>query len=341
MITQESKIFITGATGFVGSYIVKKIFNEGFKNITCLKRNTSSLVMLTELADRLNWVEGDMLDLPFLEDVLFDYDIIIHAAADVTFSTKNKKRVIETAMTGTANLVNAALFCNVPKFIHISSIAALGRKKLIDHVDEKVLFSHSPYDTTYGLSKFLAEQEAWRGHAEGLQMTVLCPSMILGASDWYSSSPKLFTKIFKGLKYYPLGTNGWVDVRDVAEAVFKAVSQDHNGKRYIISAQNLKYQDVFQKIAAQMNVVPPKQPITNFKGNIFWRLEKLRCWFTGGEPLYTKETFMSTSVASIYDNSKSIDELGMRYTVIDKTISDCVNAFNESQKSGLNYGTFY
>lgn len=243
-------------------------------------------------------------------------------------------------MTGTANLVNAALFCQVPKFIHISSIAAIGRKKLEDHIDEKVLFSHSPYDTTYGLSKFLAEQEVWRGHAEGLQVTVLCPSMVLGAGNFKSSSPKLFTKISEGLKFYPLGTNGWVDVRDVATAVYQVLMSDHDGQRFIISAQNLKFQDVFSKIAVKLNVAPPSKPITNFWGNVFWRIELLRSWIMGSEPVFTKETFMSTSVTAIYDNSKSVNELGMHYKDIERTINDTVQSFIDAKKLGQHVTVF-
>lgn len=340
MISKEIKIFVTGATGFVGSYIVRKLIKEGFSNITCLKRQVSSMDLVSDVVDHIHWVEGDILDLSFLEEALVSFDLIIHAAADVTFSLKNKKKVIETALNGTANLVNAALFCQVPKFIHISSIAAIGRKKLEDHIDEKDLFSHSPYDTTYGLSKSLSEQEVWRGHAEGLQVTVLCPSMVLGAGDFTSSSPKLFTKISKGLRFYPLGTNGWVDVRDVALATYQAIIGNHDGQRYIISAQNMKYQDVFCKIAKCMNVSGPSKPITNFMGNIFWRLESFRSFISGSEPIFTKETFMSTSVTAIYDNSKSINELRMNYTSIDQTITDTVQSFLEAKKLGKDITIF-
>jgi dihydroflavonol-4-reductase len=340
MISKEYKIFVTGATGFIGSYIVRKLIKEGFSNITCLKRKSSSIELVADIADQIQWVEGDILDLSFLEDALVAFDMIIHAAADVTFSLKNKQKVLDTALNGTANLVNAALFCQVPKFIHISSIAAIGRKKMVDHIDEKVLFSHSPFDTTYGLSKFLAEQEVWRGHAEGLQVTVLCPSMVLGAGDFNSSSPKLFTKISNGLKFYPLGTNGWVDVRDVANAVYKSTIDNHDGQRYIISAQNLKYQDIFNKIATKMNLSIPSKPITNFKGNIFWRLESIKSWIIGVEPVFTKETFMSTSVTAIYDHSKSVNDLGMQYIDIDQSITETVHSFLDAKKLGKHKAVF-
>jgi dihydroflavonol-4-reductase len=340
MITKENKIFVTGATGFVGSYIVRKLIKEGFNNITCLKRNTSSSRLTDDFENKVQWVAGDILDLPFLEEIMMSHDLVVHAAADVTFSLKNKNKVLETALTGTANLVNAAIFCGVTKFVHISSIAAIGRKKLVDHIDEKVLFSHSPYDTTYGLAKFLSEQEVWRGHAEGLQVTVLCPSMVLGAGDFSSSSPKLFSKVANGLKFYPIGTNGWVDVRDVALATYQAIIGNHDGQRYIISAQNMKYQDVFSKIAKCMNVSGPSKPITNFMGNIFWRLESFRSFISGSEPIFTKETFMSTSVTSIYDNSKSTNELGLHYRDIEKTITETVQSFLEAKKLGKDVAIF-
>ncbi len=179
MLSKTSKIFVTGSTGFLGSYIVRKLVSDGYIDIICLKRESSETELVDDIFERVHWVTGDILDIPLMEKLLEGVDCIIHAAAIVSH-TANKKKMLQTAIDGTANLVNIALSGNVKKFIYISSIAAIGRGKPVEHITEKQIFSHSKYDTTYGLAKFLAEQEVWRGHAEGLNVTILNPSMILG-----------------------------------------------------------------------------------------------------------------------------------------------------------------
>lgn len=333
-LNKNSKIFLTGATGFVGGHVLKLLKDRGYTNLTCLKREKSVFPFSTDFNDnQCRWVTGDLTDLPLLEEQVAAHEVIIHMAADVTFSTKNKKKYLQNAINTSANIVNAALYTGVKKIIHISSVAAIGRKKQRENIDEHVSFSHSPYDTTYGLAKFLAEQEIWRGHAEGLEVTVLNPSMILGKGDWKKSSIQLFDKISKGLRYYPKGTTGWVSVEDVAQAVFKSLQGDFNGERFIISAENKSYHDIFDFVAQSVKASAPKNALSQFCGQIGWRIEKIRSITFGIEPLLTKETLMSTSVDSLYDNSKSVNILQIQYSDIKNTIMEAGKAFLEQKVS--------
>lgn len=338
MLSQKSKIFVTGATGFLGSYIVRQLLTDGYDNITCLTRSSSPQELTKDFYEKVRWIEGDILDVPFLSDHLQGIDCIVHAAAIVTFSTKDKKKMIQTASDGTANLVNIAMDCGVQKFVHISSIAAIGRRKPEEDISEKMMFSHSKYDTTYGLSKFLAEQEVWRAHAEGLNVTILNPSMILGAGKWSSSSVQIFSKVKKGLSYYPSGTNGWVDVRDVALAAVMAVSEKHDGERFIISAENLTYKTVMQDIAAELKVKGPDKKVNLNIAGIVWRLEAIRSYITGKNPIITKETIQSTSVIARYDNAKSKEMLGLTYRPIKTCIQESCKVFSATE--GKRFGIF-
>lgn len=330
-ITKASKIFITGASGFLGQHVIRLLADQGYSQLTCLSRQQNP----TNSSDYQNptacqWIIGDLLDMPLLEDQLTDQDIIIHMAADVTFNLKNKSRLLQEAIATSANLVNAAMEKGVKKIIYVSSVAAIGRKKQKEQIDENVLFSHSPYDTTYGLTKFLGEQEVWRGHAEGLETTVLCPSLILGIGDWNKSSIQLFHKIHTGMRFYPTGTTGWVSVEDVAQAILLALQGDFSGQRFIISAQNLSYQEVFNQIATAVQAKKPTTALTPTLGKTLLTLDKLKSLFSNSEPLLTKETLMSTSVESIYDNTKSMRELGLQYKDIRTTIQEAGKAFLKS-----------
>lgn len=327
-ISKNSKIFITGASGFVGNHVVRLLIDSGYTNLTCLKRHHSDLSFLGQsYTVKCHWVTGDLLNLPLLEEQMAGHEVIINLAADVSFSTKNKKQLLQNAVSSAANLINAALYNDINKVIHVSSVAAIGRRKKIDYIDESIIFSHSAYDTTYGLTKFLAEQEVWRGHAEGINATVLCPSLILGSGNWQTSSIQLFEKIYKGLRYFPLGLTGWVNVEDVATAVLKSLEGDYSGERFIISADNHSYKEVFELIAASIGVKQPEKAITPTLGSIMWRIEKLKTTINRTEPLFTKETFLSTSVNSYYDNSKSVEVLHLKYQSIEDTIKTAGNIF--------------
>jgi dihydroflavonol-4-reductase len=337
MFPTSSKILITGATGFLGSYILRKLSSEGYKNIVCIKRPDSSLEMSIGITD-VEWATGDIMDIGFLDEITKGVDIIIHAAAIVTFDPRSFKKMITTAMEGTANLVNAALCNGVSKFVHISSVAALGRRRKEETISEKNIFSKSKYDTTYGLSKFLAEQEVWRGHAEGLNTTILNPSMVLGAGKWHDSSVQIFKRVNDGLKYFPSGMTGWVDVRDVATVVFQSMTSQYNGERYIISSGNHTYQSIFEKIANHLHVHAPKQSLSSRMGNLLWRLESVRSWLLSQKPVITRETVVSMSAKSQYVNEKSVQELNLRYTTIEKTIEDTCEAFLSSYPKGIKSG---
>lgn len=333
MIHPESKIFLTGASGFVGSHILKTLLSAGYKHITCLKRIDSNIAFLNDLQPQPTWVNGDILDLPFLTEVMEGHDYVINAAAMVTFNIKNKKQQLETAISGTANMVHSAMDVGIKKFIHISSVAAIGRKKKEEVIDENGIFSHSKFDTTYGLSKFLSEQEVWRAHAEGLYVTILNPSFILGIGKWNQSSIQIFSKIYNGLKYYPVGSTGWVDVKDVSRSVLASLQGDFNGQRFIISSQNIPYKEVFNAIALQLGVKKQLKPLSKYLVAIVWRIEWLKSFFTHTSPIITKETVKSTSALSHYDNTKSIHTLGMTYTDIHQTIHETCVAFKKTYLS--------
>lgn len=340
MISKRDRIFVTGATGFVGSYIVRALIRDGYTNIICLTRSTEKDPFIADFASKVTWIKGDILDLPLLMGVLKDVDVIIHAAALVTFHTNKKKSLIATAMEGTANLVNVAIDNSVKKFIHISSVAALGRRKKYENINEKSIFNHTEYDTTYGLSKFLAEQEVWRAHAEGLPVTVLNPALVLGAGSWEKSSIKIFKRVLNGASFFPLGSNGVVDVRDIAHATILALSPEVDGERFIISAENISFKTLLDTIAQNLNVRKPKYSLTPILSSIIWRVYSILSWFQKKSPLLTRETAKSMSVTSLYDNSKSKDILGLTYRDIHDTLNETSQLFLKTYPKGSSYAVF-
>ncbi len=120
------------------------------------------------------------------------------------------------------------------------------------------------------------------------------------------------------MKYYPDGITGWVDVRDVADVTLRCLNEDFNGERFIISAENQRYRNIFERISIKLGVKPPAKLLSQNYAGVIWRMEAIKSFFTGNKPTITKETVLSTSVLSTYDNNKSINYLNIQYTPLEK-----------------------
>ena len=134
---------------------------------------------------------------------------------------------------GTANVVNIALEKNIRRLVHISSVAALGRKADGGHVNEEKKWEEFKGEYALCKSQYKAELEVWRGISEGLDAVILNPSTILGYGDWNSSSSAIFKRVYDEFKWYTPGVNGFVDVEDVAAATVLLMESGISGERFI------------------------------------------------------------------------------------------------------------
>jgi nucleoside-diphosphate-sugar epimerase len=321
-------IFITGGTGLVGSHILLKLSQDNipFKS---LKREESSLQICkevfthynsSELFDAINWVNGDINDIPSLEEGMQTCDKLIHAAAIVSFKKEDSELLQKVNVEGTENVMNVALSSSIKKVAYISSIATLGRTSTTDIVNEDCMFQLSDKESDYAISKYHAEQEVWRSSQEGLDVVILNPSVILGPGDWTKGSSQIFEKIYKKLKFYTPGSTGYVDVIDVANCAVKLLNSDIINERFIINGENLKYKQLFDWISDGFNVKKPTILVTPFLKEIAWRVEWLKSLITGKSALITKETADFAMRDSYYSTSKIEDSIAYKFTPIKKSI---------------------
>lgn len=338
MIDKKERILITGATGLIGSHIARRLWAEGYHNLYATKRSTSNFYLLPDIADKINWVEADVTDLVSLESCFQDISVVVHTAAVVSYDPKKKDLMNEINVEGTANMVNLALHYGVKKFVHISSVAALGKPQNTHIRDENTEWDHSVDTTDYAISKYKSEKEAWRGYAEGLDMIILNPSFVIGASYWTESSSRIWSQMAKGIPYYPMGTNGYVDVRDISKATLIAINSDINGERFVLSAETVPYKTAFEWIAKAINAKVPSRALTPLVRNMAWRLDWLKSKITGSSQLLTAASAESTAHETHYDNSKSKEILGIQYRSLHQSINEVAQAFLQSQQAGKDYG---
>ncbi len=333
-------IFITGCTGLLGSHLVAEIV-KGQKSkvksqIKLLCRKNSDLSLLKnvlsrygfdEIPNNIEFVYGDVLDYDVLEEAMHDVDEVYHCAAVVSFDASDKNSLMRVNVEGTRNMVNAALQCGVNKFCHVSSIAALGRALEGETIDEESPWTHSKNNSVYSNSKHEGEMEVWRGIAEGLNATIVNPSLILGAGKWDSSSCELFNTIAKGFPFYTTGINGFVDVKDVARAMIMLMENNKFGQRYCLNGALISYQDLFKLMADNFKVKAPYIKVGKFLSEIAWRVFWLIGKIKGKKPLITKETARTATRRYSYSSAKIIKELNFTFTPIEESVREICENF--------------
>ncbi|MEE3037652.1 MAG: NAD-dependent epimerase/dehydratase family protein [Bacteroidota bacterium] len=323
-------ILLTGGTGLVGAHVLLKLMQNG-QSVRALKRTQSKLSVVNRIFNYYNeeglfktidWVDGDILDVLSIRDAMKGCKKVIHCAAIVSFDKSDYNQMMKNNIQGTANIVNTSLEMNILKLMYVSSIATLSSKTLPLEKTEESYFETSKNNTQYALSKYLAEQEVWRGIQEGLPSVIVNPSVILGPGNWSKGSSQLFEKVWDGLKFYTTGSTGYVDVLDVANIITTLMDSDILNQRFIINAENLKYKTVFDWISEELNRPKPYIRVSPLIKEIAWRLEKVKSIFTGKKPLITKETANKSMTNSSYSNQKICKALSYEFIPVRESVKN-------------------
>lgn len=305
-------IIVTGASGMLGSQIVLTAALAQ-KPVCGLYRSSSALEAVKaswtaqghhEVFDRVEWRRVDLLDALDTAEALEGATYVVHAAAIVSFRKKDEAFMFRANPQMSENLWLAALDRGVRFGLHISSIATLSvdpREPVVTEANESKRGTLS----AYGKSKLDAELVAWRYHEEGLPLAVFHPSVILGPSAWPDGSSLFPKTIAKGLPVVSPGATGWVDVRDVAEAVVKALDQPPVGERFILNGANATFKSVFSQLADGLGVSAPKRTAPKALLEIAWRAERLRERLFGSRPLLTKDSVRAACNSVAYDGQKA------------------------------------
>lgn len=322
--THLDMILVTGATGFLGRYIIDELLLNGH-DIRILVRNASKRKL--PWAGLVEIVEGDILDVLALEKAFEGVDYVIHVAAMVSFWKRKREDMLKINIDGTANIVNACLEHNVKRLVHISSIAAVGKEEDGSLVRESNKWTVGKFTSNYALSKYKSEREVVRGVAEGLSAVMLNPGLIIGPGNWSQGTPKMYKIMSQGLSFYNSGTFGIVAGVDVAKAAVMMMEEEvDNGDRFILVAENISQKDYFSKIADELGVKRPKFKLppwlTLFVGFISEGLSNLR----GKEPLISRESMRSSVAQFRYDGSKILS-YDFEYSSIEDIVKETAKAF--------------
>jgi nucleoside-diphosphate-sugar epimerase len=323
-------VLVTGGAGLLGNELITQLLQQG-KQVRAIYNNT-------KLADfhnkNLEQIQCNILDVVGLEEAMQGIEQVYHCAAIVSFNPERKQKMFKINIEGTANVVNAALDAGVKKMVYVSSVAALGRIRENEPINETMNWTEETSNSAYGQSKYLAEMQVWRGIGEGLDAVMVNPVIILGAGDWNSGSSQIFKTAYDEFPWYTDGSTGFVDVRDVVKAMIELMNSNISGERFILSAENRTYGEVFNLMAKAFGKKSPHKKVTPLLAKIVWRLEAIKSLFTGKDPLLTKETSATAMAKVTFNNSKLLKFLpGFSYRKIEDSITDTCAALQQNINS--------
>ncbi|MFN3874971.1 MAG: NAD-dependent epimerase/dehydratase family protein [Flavobacteriales bacterium] len=321
---------VTGGTGIVGAHLLLELLRQG-RSVRALRRRGSDTGLVRRvfrhygqeaLADRIEWAEGDLLDVVSLADGLQGSERVYHCAALVSFAGGKAGELFDANVTGTANVVNAALEAGSQRLCLVSSIAALGPSKGGGPLDEAAAWDDAAPASPYAISKHLAEMEAHRGMAEGLPCVIVNPGLVIGPGAEGRSSMALVNRLRQGTRWYTKGANGFVDARDVAACMVKAMERGAPGERYVLVGENASYRRLFELLCEAFGRPAPRLEARPWMLHLARRAEAIRGLLTGAEPLVTRQTVASALARRAYSSSKARERLGHQFLSLEESVAN-------------------
>jgi dihydroflavonol-4-reductase len=322
-------VLVTGATGFLGSHIARKLVEKG-NDVKILLRKSSRTANIDNIeAER---VYGDVTDLDSLKSAIKGCDTLFHTAGLVSFRKKDHQKMQDINVGGVVNAMKAALDAGVGKVVYTSSVAAVGVDPAGGIANEQTEFTLESEGIPYLNTKYHGELESLKFVEQGLPLVIVNPSVVVGPGDIYLSSTAFIQwyckKKFPG---YMDGTMNIVDVEDVAEGHLLAAEKGKVGERYILGNTNLTINELFDMLQRLTGVPRPKMKIPYtfalVSGYLVERILGISF------PNYSTMDVDSVKLSKYkwyVDSSKAEKELGYKKSNIEQSVKKTVDWFKEN-----------
>jgi nucleoside-diphosphate-sugar epimerase len=326
---------VTGATGLLGSHVLIELCRKG-QQTRALFRDEQKKQQVFDLFTYyfndeaivkwklIEWQAADLLDITAIDQATKNIHTIYHCAAKVSFFKADFEACIQHNRHVTAHLVDFALKHGVALFCHVSSTAAIGAS------GSSIVTEESKWDVTtkhsgYGISKYLAEKEVWRGVEEGLQAVVVNPCVILGPAIDSSPSMQLIRTAKNGLRFYPSGTNSVVDVRDVALAMVSLCASSIRNERFLVVGAQLSFKDLMSQLSSAFHQKAPHLKAPRKLTLLLGMLNELKGHITGHRSGLSIETARSAYQSMQYSTNKIETALSFQFRPLSDTIENVLN----------------
>ena len=323
------KALVTGATGFIGSNVVRALLEHGYK-VKALIRPDSDRRDLEGLEVELAW--GDVRDRDSISKAMEGCELVFHVAALYSFWVRPRKLIYEINVEGTRNVLGAALEQRVERVVHTSSVAALGLREDGKPADEETPVDPKKIIGDYKRSKYLAEQVALE-FSEKLPVVIVNPSFPVGPGDWKPTPTGRVVLDFLNRRmpaYMETGMNV-VDVEDVALGHLLAAERGRVGERYILGGENLTMRQLLDLLSEITGLPAPKIRLPYYPILALSYINAAICVLLPGyTPRMTPETIRLSRHYMFFDPSKAVKELGLPQTPAKEALRKAVEWFKEN-----------
>lgn len=321
------RIFLTGATGFVGSHVADALHAAGAE-LRLLTRKTSRTEHLGSLNAEL--IVGDLREPKGFRTALSGCDALIHVAADYRLWVRDPQAMYAANVQGTRSLLQMARELNVRRVVYTSSVATMGFRTDGTVVDELSPVSLGAMVGHYKRSKFLAEQEAIQAARDGQHVIVLNPTTPIGANDAKPTPTGRIVVDFLNRNfpaYVDTGLN-LVDVQAVAAMHVVALDRGTPGERYILGGENLTLKQILDRMASMTGLPAPTMQVPHSVAMTFAFFDE---WVTGRirgrEPRATVEAVRMGKKKMFASSAKAERELDYRVQPVEAALRAAIDWF--------------
>ena len=321
------KVFLTGATGFVGSHVARS-FSESGATLRLLVRRESRLDNLEGL--QAETVVGDLRDVESLRYSIKGCEILVHVAADYRLWVRDPEAMLRANVQGTRELLQLARELGVRRVVYTSSVATMGFKSDGTIIDERSPISLNDMIGHYKRSKFLAEQEAVAAARDGQQVMILNPTSPIGTNDLKPTPTGQIIVDFLNRRfpaYMDTGLN-LVDVKEVAAAHLSAVTMGRPGETYILGGENLTLKQILDKMSAITGLPSPTMKVPHAVAMGFAYFDEFVTGrLRGNEPRATVESVRMGKKKMFASSAKAEKELGFRVVPVYNALRAAIDWF--------------
>jgi dihydroflavonol-4-reductase len=309
---RQVRVFITGATGFVGGHVARHYSAEG-ASLRLLTRQTSRLDSLAGIDAEM--VTGDLREPEKLRSALTGCDALVHVAADYRLWVRDPKQMYAANVDGTRELLKLARETGIPHVVYTSSVATMGFKADGTIVNEDTPVTLADMIGHYKRSKFLAEQEAIGAARAGQHVMILNPTTPIGSGDAKPTPTGRIIVDFLNKKfpaYVDTGLN-LVDVDEVARMHVVALDRGTPGERYILGGENLTLKQILDRMSAITGLPSPSMKVPHTVAMAFAFFdENITGKILGKEPRATVEAVRMGKKMMFASSSKAERDLGFQ-----------------------------
>lgn len=325
------RAMLTGATGFVGGNLLELLLERGWQ-VRCLVRDLEQARRVLPAGD-LELFQGDLRNPQALGECVKGCEVVFHTAADYRLWVPDPQNMYAVNVDGTRNLLEAAAQARVERFIHTSSVGALGIPSDGSPGTEQTPVKLEELVGPYKRSKFLGEQEALKAAQKGLDVVVVNPSTPVGPKDRKPTpTGRTIVDFLRGRMpaYVDTGLN-LIHVRDVAQGHLLALEKGKKGEKYILGNRNMSLREIFQVLAQLSGLRVPSIRLPRWPILAVAYVEcSISKWITHREPRIPLDGVRMAAKKMFFDSSKALRELGLPQTSVRQALSEAVSWFREN-----------